>query len=188
LEKQEAKLILNLETWPPHDVLEEILEDEVFNLRDYFLRNPVVPVLYKSRIRKLKKLQEILETFLKKTETTFELAEIQDSKSNDLREILRFLESHLSRVRQQIAQSLNPVHLAQLAENMIKIQLKFEELFKTYCYAENIKPAQEEVKAAQHINTGLGLKFIETQNQKDLTSLLEKELKRIVGRNWNSTI
>ena len=57
--------ILQLTEMPPSDVLENLVEDEVFHLRDYFLRNPVVKQLYVARIRKLNKLLEIQEHYLK---------------------------------------------------------------------------------------------------------------------------
>ena len=179
MKKEEAQFILDLESWPPLEVLEEIIEEEVFQFRDYFLRNPVIPVLYKSRIRKLEKLQNIQNTFLEKTELALNSQPISTPELKELKTILRFLESQLALTRQKISATLTPADVAFLANQMIEIQSHFEESFKNHCHAQNISPAKEKVMAADQIKTGLALNYIESGNHKELKPLLEKELKRI---------
>ena len=179
MEKEEAKLILNLEKWPPADVLAEMVELEVFSLRDYFLRNSVIPVLYKSRIRKLLKLQKLQESFFSASSSSLNVEPLVKPEAKTLKELFRFLESQLAASRQKISKTLDPSHLECLAEKMIEIQSFFEENFKNYCEKNNIQPAPEEVKAADHINTALALRYIKNQNQEALLPLLEKEFRRI---------
>lgn len=181
MEKHEALLILNLETWPPADVLEELIEDEIFQLRDYFLRNPVIPALYKSRIRKLEKLKEIQSTFLDSQETaTTEELELRP-QVNELADLLRFLESGLASQRRKLSATLNPVQLVIHIKNMLRIQEVYEKEFVAHCNAKNIQPAAEDIKAADQLNTGLALKFIRSEDESSLRKLVEKELKRIKG-------
>ena len=179
MKKEEAQFILDLESWPPLEVLEEIIEEEVFQFRDYFLRNPVIPVLYKSRIRKLEKLQNIQNTFLEKTVLTKELQQISKPEHHELKEILRYLESQLALTRQKMSATLSPAEIASLANQMIEIQSHFEDSFLTHCHAQNILPAEEKVMAADQIKTGRALNYIESGNHTELKPLLEKELKRI---------
>jgi len=179
LETSEAKLILNLESWPPDEVLEEIIEDETFQLRDYFLRNPVIKVLFKSRIRKLEKLAIIGQTFLNQPLNSEETNSALQIERSELVIILRFLESHLAECRRKMASTYKPSELAQLANQMIEIQEVYEEGLIKYCHTESISPSREEVKAAEQLNTGLALRLIENGELDEVKLMVSRELSRV---------
>lgn len=91
---------LQLTEIPPKDVLEEIVEDHIFQLRDYFLRNPVVKQLYAARIRKLNRLFEIQEQYINSKENkSLDLYEDIKLIGSDFLDLLKDFETNQSILR-----------------------------------------------------------------------------------------
>ncbi len=173
--------VLDLEKMPPADILEEIVEEKIFELRDYFLRNPVVPVLYNSRLRRLKSLAEIqLELSSKNNPETLSL-EFPSLDSSSLTALIKSYQSGLAVQRTFLAQTLNAQRIKQIVQEIISFQKQFEQHFAQLIKTEHpeIEPLEEQVKQADQLDTGVVLFKLKTKPEEAL-SLLRKEYSRIL--------
>ncbi len=175
-------LILNLSSFPPKEILEEILEQEVFHLRDYFLRNPVVEVLFNSRIRKLNQLVEIHSSFLCSNQVDQYNPKFTLSKSKTLEELFSEVERAFTYLRGEMSQGLNSKTIATLAQQMIEVQKEYEEQFLSIYKSRQIEKAENtQIKAADQISTGRALMLLKSGSSEELNFMLAKEYQRILG-------
>ncbi len=173
--------ILQLTEMPPRDVLEDLMEDEVFHLRDYFLRNPVVKQLYMARVRKLNKLLEIQEHYLKNKVCHYSES-FEDIKliGLDFLDILKDFEKNQSILRSQLASTLCVRRLIKIVESLIQLQQEYEMKFKlifenTFSGFNDFAP----VKLADHLSTGEAIRFLQQKDLEAARPLIEKEYSRI---------
>ncbi|MFK7757737.1 MAG: hypothetical protein AB8B53_12475 [Flavobacteriales bacterium] len=182
MDQDKAQLILNLTSFPPIDILEEIIEEEVFQLRDYFLRNPVVGVLYNSRLRKLKQLEEVKSTFLRSNEHSPNIPSFNLIQSKNMKLLFSELERAFTRLRGEMSRGLDPKTIATLAEKMINVQAEYEQKFiELYQVQSKEEVPEVPVKAADQISTGRALILLKQGNSDELSDLLTKEYFRIKG-------
>ncbi len=166
---------------PPKDVLLDIIEEEVFHTRDYFLRNPVISVLFRSRIRKLNQLSDIRKFYFSESPPLLDKRETITPRLNSFLDLFKRLEKELSIVKVEMSSNLNPSDVAILAEKMVLIQNIYEANYlKLYLETYSIDDRCEIVKAADHIPSGLTIRMLEESNEEEkLLLMLRKEYARI---------
>lgn len=184
MEESRVKLILNLEKIPPKDVLTEILEEEIFPIRNYFLRNPVIKVLFKSRIRKLLQYQEI-ETKYIGEKAHADLKELEKDNTivgGDFRELFRSFELKMSKLKVRMSSEMAPGRVAILAQEMIDVQeafeLNFVSIYDQWEHSQKIKN-DITVKAADQISTGKALRLLTGKVSPELIQMISNEYVRI---------
>ncbi len=177
---------LELIDHPPEDVLEELLEERCFDLRDYFLRNPVIPELYASRVRRLQRIAEAAEALGFHWAARPPKPLIVLGRTASLAELLKRFEAEQAVLRSRLSASLHPIELADLAEAMVALQLDYEAGFFELTRA--FGTTDEAVKAADHLDTGRLLRWI-AQNgtpvpsaQSEATASIAAERRRIIDR------
>ena len=173
---------LQLNELPPKDVLEEILKEEVFHLRDYFLRNPVVKPLYIARIRKLETLLKIEEEYLFSNLTTVvEFVETEKTQNVEILEALKHFEKGQSNLRVQLASTLEIAVLIKIAQALINLQMEFEQEFKLLFENQfSPKKSLERVQLADQLPTGEVIRFIQAGDLNSAIPLMKKEYNRIL--------
>ncbi len=187
MDAKSALFHLELTAQPPVDVLEEVVEDRCFELRDYFLRNPVIPELYASRIKRLERLAEAAEALglpvlahpsTSKSSAAFEGASLDD--------ILRGFEESHALLRKQMSATLHPLALAGIAQAMIEVQEQYEEAF--FMATQRFGIQEEAVKASNHLDTGRLLRWMNLDGEPQPTQtgesakMIEAERRRISDR------
>ena len=173
---EQALDLLDLERLPEEkDVLHDLIEEAVFPIREYFLRQPVVAVLFRSRIARIQQLQEASRTF----ELTYAEPEPLANITFDQRELpalLRAYESEMSQARLEVARHLSPPQVIQAAQHMVSVQSAFEVSFLSV--TAEFASAEADILAAQLLDTGKALRLLSEAPQ-EVQSLIENERKRI---------
>jgi hypothetical protein len=182
---EEALSALDLVDVPPADDLDELITEQVFALREYFLRNPVVPELYRGRMRRLHRITEAgFALGWSCTKATRPFPAISFGEQAELTNLLRGYELALSQVRSEMAKTLNPIVLGALAVRMVEVQLAFEVAF--FAVTTEVEPADAEPKAADQADSGRMLWLLadgeDEQAQSELRGLIARERKRIMAR------
>lgn len=181
-----ALMHLELQSHPPMDVLEELFEERCFAIRDYFLRNPVVPELYESRRRRLQRIAEaagVLGLVLPPPVTAPVVTAID---ATSLVTILRSFEDGQRSLRLQISSTLHPLELNELGLAMERLQTDYEERFMEA--TTKFTCSEAPVKAAEHLDTGRLLQWIGRQGLSDLSdqdepyTMIVRERRRINDR------
>lgn len=187
MDVKSALLHLELTSQPPVDVLEELVEDRCFELRDYFLRNPVIAELYESRIRRLERIAEAAEALglqlaAHPSETTSTVA--FDGAS--LSELLRRFEEEQALVRTRMSTTLNPLALASIARAMIEVQGLYEDAFFSSTHRFGVQ--EDAVKASDHLDSGRLLQCMRLHGEpiplatSEAVRMIESERRRISDR------
>tara|TARA_B100000795_G_scaffold267583_1_gene252744 strand:- start:30021 stop:30578 length:558 start_codon:yes stop_codon:yes gene_type:complete len=182
LEISQVLNTLQLTEMPPSDVLEELVEDEVFHLRDYFLRNPVVKQLYTARVRKLNKLLEIQKHYINNKECkSSEVSESIKLVGSDFLEVLQDFEKNQSNLRGQLAATLTIWRLIEIVETLIQLQQEYEKQFKLI-FEKNFSgfKASVPVKLSDHLATGEVIRFLQQKDLEAARPSIEKEYSRIL--------
>ncbi len=176
-----ALQILQLDIKPPVDDLREIAEDQLFDLRDYFLRNPVIRELYENRIARIERIATATETlgYSFGQNQPPEIPKV-DFSSLDLSELLRQFEQSLAMARLVLSSTLHPIVLTETCTSMIALQTSFEAQFIKL--TAHISPYDGAVRAAEHVDTGRLLRALSSGYRPDAELLISKERRRILNR------
>lgn len=187
MDVKSALLHLELTAQPPVDVLEELVEDRCFELRDYFLRNPVIPELYASRIKRLERLADAAEALglpvLAHPSTSKSSAAFKGAPLDD---ILRGFEESHALLRTEMSATLHPLALAGIAQAMIEVQEQYEEAF--FIATQRFGIQADAVKASDHLDTGRLLRWMNLHGEPQPTQtgesakMIEAERRRISDR------
>ncbi len=173
-----ALQVFDLAEVPPLDVLEEIIEDAVFEVREYFLRNPVIPELYESRIRRLRLIDEASKSLgLKAPQVDLDFQKFEFEQLSDLIEVIRLHEEQLTSLRFGLSASLDPNVVSSHASEMIAAQISYEEHFFTLTEVFGI--SEDSVKASEHVDTGKLLFMLRSASRPDVAPIIKRERKRI---------
>lgn len=172
--------VLDLVEAPPAEELAELLEEQVFGIRDYFIRNAVVPELYHSRIRRLHRLKEAGEALGHRYDDA--AAKVYENLSNHalLTDLLRDFERTMALLRQAISSTLHPVEIGALAGRMVDVQLTYEEAF--YTLTQGMSFSETEVRATDHADTGRLLHLLSTNDGVSSSEQATSELKMLLSR------
>lgn len=169
---------LGLEDQPnDKETLVDALEMKVFELRNYFLQNPVVIPLVRSKMKRLQLLEDAANVFALSPKATPNSPQPELSSEN-LIDLLTSYEANLMRIRLYISQSLSPKHVIEGANRLIQLQDEFEPVFLDLTADQNT--SSDEVKAAQSLDTAALLKALKSEDALASEALISKERKRIV--------
>lgn len=179
--EETALHILQLDRTPPLEDLFDIVDEQLFELRDYFLRNPVVRELYESRMARITRIAEAAAVFRLHFETQSETSlQPFTPSTSELTELLREFEQSLAQARLVLASSLHPQILCRTCEHMIDVQEAFEAAFMQL--TTPIPPFDGAVRAAEHVDTGRLLQLLISGYRPDAEQLISKERRRILNR------
>lgn len=173
--------ILQLDRIPPVDDLSEIVDEQLFELRDYFLRNPIIRELYENRIARMARIAEAASILgLEFKPRKLPLLHPVNFEVSELAELLRRFEQALAQARLVLASTLDPEVLRHTCKEMIAFQEAFEASFMQL--TSEVAPSEGEVRAAEHIDTGRLLRALSSGYRPDAELLISKERKRILNR------
>jgi hypothetical protein len=184
MNREMALHVFDFELAPPVAVIAEVLEEQVFELRDFFLRQAIVPEVYRTRIQRLERLHAAagalgLELSVPE-QRVFETFFLPTGRMEDL---LHTYAELINTIRLYMAQRLHPLEVGSAAEQLIDVQLAFEEQFDAH--TAHITPLEVAVKAADAIDVGRLLHLL----QHDLAGaedLIARERQRIKARRARS--
>lgn len=180
ISREEARELIGVDEESPFDELQDALEMQCFPLRDYFLRNPVIIPLYRSRIRKLIQLAEAgfslkllsdADTALKQN------AVVQQFHSSSIAELIRSYEAMRGQILLKMSQGLNPLHIAQKAEELCKLEENYMNEF--LALSAELEASDEVVKASERPDPGDFLYALENDKLRG-DEMIGKEKKRIM--------
>lgn len=174
-----ALLLLGFSSRPSADELPDLIEEKVFEVRTYFLRQPVVPELFRSRIRKLNQLAEAAAHLGLSFEPQLNKTTPQLTQT-DLLSVLTGYSAEMSMLKLHVASTLNPKELAHLAEVMVTFQIQFEDLF--FELTKDYPLTDEVVNAAAAMDAGELLFELKKENTPAVQTLISKERNRIAAR------
>jgi len=178
LDKERVKLLLELSSFPPTEVLEEIIEEQVFSIKDYLLRNPIVKALFLSRSRKLTQLAEILSFHAGSTPPDLPMAKLPNPPS-ELIDLLRWHEASLNSFRLSVSGTSHPALVNHLLLGMINFQKTFEDQF--LLSTEHLAlPRVEKIKQADQLETGPVIRMLISGKLEQVSTYLAKERSRIL--------
>lgn len=160
-----------------NSVFNELYEEAVFEVREYFLRFPIVEALYRSRIHKLNQLEEaatLLGHPQPQVEVSLPQLALDNAKALDA--LFAQHQQALSLLRLQVASSLNGHALVTLAKAIVDLQKTFET--RLLELTPHITASTEQVKAADIVDSGQ-LAFAFKTDPDRFTTLVAKEKRRI---------
>lgn len=172
-----AFAVLNLTPNAAIEEIEEALEMQIFELRNYFLRQPIVAALYVRRADKCVQLFDIaklLDLPLSDDETHIHIPLAEGT----LAEILKNYETITTRLRSQMARTMHPESIRLLALNLVSVQQDFENHFLALTAGETLTP----VLAADQLQTGRLLRLLTTDADSPLVQeIIARERSRILS-------
>jgi len=120
----------------------ERLDAEAFAVRDHFMRQPVVPTLYRSRVNRLVQLSDVARVLnVEPLGAPVELPKLLPAGSNFVLLVRNHVENIL-RLRTSMAGTLDPDILVRFGNAMCNLQLRYMEEF----LALSLDSAQEDIK------------------------------------------
>lgn len=159
------------------EVFEELFQEAVFEVREYFLRFPIVAALYRSRIHKLRQFDEAAQV-LGFPQPKDEISILQFSLGNAkaLDALFAQHQQALSMLRLQLASTFNCHALATLTEAIVNLQDEYESQLLEL--TPEIPESDAQIKAADITDSGQ-LAFAQKSDPPRFHSLLMKEKRRI---------
>lgn len=178
--EQTALSVLDLAKLPPPEVLEELLEELVFEKRAYFLQQAIIPRLYRSRVGRLVHFNEAFSFLLGTSTPGLVSSEVEYSQeSPDLLEEL--MEKHVDGIREarlHITQSLNvPIIVAEVYKLCAK-QEWFESAFIELTEVGDWPQVKVPLQADQ---IDLGKALYKAHNAMSIENEIAKERARILA-------
>lgn len=177
MDEARALAVLDLVRRPPADFLEQHLEDLVFPLRDYFLRNTVIAPLFRSRSKRLLQMAEAAEA-LGMVFSPYRADAAAGLQKDTLLDLLSSYEAELAYCRLRISGSFNPHLIASEAERAIAIQEAYES--GILVFSEGLE-AQAEVRAADQYDSGRFVLHLKSGDQNAIEQALSHERGRIMA-------
>ncbi|MDG1260921.1 MAG: hypothetical protein P8H59_13130 [Flavobacteriales bacterium] len=179
MQQSNALLLLGLETTPSESDLVDLVEEKVFEIRTYFLRQTIVPELYRSRAKKLVQFGEAARILgLTYSPTIFPNYEGQAPET--LPKLLTWYGSGVAYYRFQLSSTLNPFDLENIVEQLISHQINFEDAF--YEASKTVDMSEETIPASQAIDYAVLQSHLRLGENELAQVLIAQERKRIDGR------
>jgi hypothetical protein len=129
MDRNTALTLLGIDTDTTQEDLMDKLDAETFAVRDHFIRQPVIPVLFRSRVDRLMQLSDIANTLgVDPLGTPVELPQLLPLEGG----ALNLAETHLEnllRLRTSMAGTLDPDVLARFGTTMATLQTRYMEAF-----------------------------------------------------------
>lgn len=184
MNREMALHVFDFELSPPLAVVAEALEEQVFTVRDYLLRQAIVPEVYRTRIQRLERLHAAavaLGLDLSAPErSVFEALFLPNGRMDEL---LHAYADRINTLRLYMAQRLHPLDVGWAAEQLIAVQLAFEEQFDVL--SAHIAPLDAPVKAAEVIDVGRLLQCLQ-HDPAAAEVMIARERQRIKARRARS--
>ncbi|MFT4779326.1 MAG: hypothetical protein ACJAU0_001818 [Flavobacteriales bacterium] len=174
-----ALLLLGFSSKPDASELPDLMEEKVFEIRTYFLRQPVVPELFRSRIRKLTQLAEAA-SLLGLNYEAMQDPLASSAQTQELIPLLNACSVQMADLKLSISSTLNPTAIATLAGAMVAYQIQFEDVF--FELTAGYPRSEEKVNAADALDVGELLFEHKKQNSARIQELISKERIRISAR------
>lgn len=180
-----ARIFLEVPEGIDQEELQDVLEAKAFDLRSFFLQQPVVPVLYESRVNRLQKLQSAYEALGGETlYSAVQLPAIPIVEELTLVDLLEVHAGYLAACRSQMARTLLPEPLIELAQRMIAMQDRYEALFMDLTDELSLSN-EDQVKQSEQLDLGEVLHVLRAKGPKALENEIAKERQRISLKRQN---
>ena len=144
-----ARTLLGVEpNATPEDVMER-LDAESFAVRDHFIRQPIVPAVYRARVDRLVQLSDVANALgIEPLGAPVELPELLQDEVEDLLALVEGQIENVLRLRTAMAATLDPDVLARFGQTLVSLQLRYMERFlalsSDISTADQVVPAREE--------------------------------------------
>lgn len=150
MDRNTALTLLGVDHGTTQEELMDKLDAETFAVRDHFIRQPVIPALFRSRVDRLMQLSDIANTLgIDPLGTPVELPELLPLEG----ELLALAETHLEnllRLRTSMAGTLDPDVLARFGTTLTTLQTRYMMAFVSATEAlPGMLSAAEEVPARE---------------------------------------
>ena len=133
MEQAKARALLGLDDSASLEDVTDALDQAVFNVRDHFLRNAVVPRLAESKVEKCVLLSDAAQSLgVSSLGHPTSMPSMEPSMENlgtDLESLVVSHTENLRRCRSAMATTLDPDSIAQLGHLMSNIQLEYIHAF-----------------------------------------------------------
>lgn len=181
MERKKAVEVLRLEEPFDEDDLRDAYEESFFNIRDYFLKNTVIPQLFISRLQRLRKFERAFCTLEERrfewpeievpiVPTTETAASVLELKFKSLSELLKAYERQQTLARTFLAQAQDIPQVVKQTLNLVEVQQAYHRLFYElagdFVPEENDKP-RDEVPASRQVDSGLLLNLLRKKDESD---------------------
>jgi hypothetical protein len=143
MERSKALALLGLDESATEENVTDALDQAVFKVRDFFLRNAVIPLLAQSRVEKCVQLSDVAQTLEVSSLGVVPPAPQLLPQGTDLEPLIRGHVENLMRCRNAMASTLDPDSVAQLGHLMANLQSEYMTAFLslTQPFAEDQHPA-----------------------------------------------
>jgi hypothetical protein len=129
MDRTQAWAILGAEPTESQEDLMERLDAEAFSIRDHFIRQPVVPALFRSRVDRLVVLSDVANVLnIHPLGAPVSLPMLESTGTN-LTEVVEHHIENLLRLRTGMAGTLDPDVLARFGTTMAALQVRYMEAF-----------------------------------------------------------
>lgn len=165
----------------PEEVMER-LDAESFAVRDHFIRQPIVPAVYKSRVDRLVQLSDVANALsIEPLGAPVDLPELVALNREDLVSLVEGQIENILRLRTAMAATLDPDVLARFGQTLVSLQLRYMEAFVDLTahlpeYGEAV-PGREEADWQSLLST---LRSTERASN-DVSVVLSRERRRMAG-------
>lgn len=129
MDKNSAALILDLHLPASEDDVLDRVEEKVFELRDFFLRQSIHPVLFSGRRHRLESILKAKNALLQQAIVPLALQYENALDSTAFLPLLETYSSALMQLRLKVSLSLLPEVLIPIVDAMIQLQIAFEQDF-----------------------------------------------------------
>jgi len=182
ISKDEALALIGGRESDDESALMDTLEALVFPLRDFFLRSQVQIPLFRSRIARLNSIHQaaLALSLIEDDEVDVKMDAISIPAGVSIfqanLELLRNSEHQKSQLKLQMAQTMNPKVIADLAQQLCSVELDyFREFLKIN---ESLEPSSLQIKSSEFPDSG-NLIHLLNQNADESLEILSKEKSRI---------
>lgn len=129
MDRNTALTLLGVDPSTTQEELMDKLDAETFAVRDHFIRQPVIPALFRSRVDRLLQLSDIANTLgIDPLGTPVDLPELLPLDGEALQHVETHLEN-LLRLRTAMAGTLDPDVLARFGTTLATLQTRYMEAF-----------------------------------------------------------
>ena len=129
MDKGTALTLLGLDGDASQEDVMERLDAETFAVRDHFMRQPIVPSLFRSRVNRLVQLSDVAQSLvIAPLGAPVDLPDLLPTGGNLLLLVRNHIEN-IRRLRTEMAATLDPDVLAHFGNAMTNLQLRYMEGF-----------------------------------------------------------
>lgn len=189
MDKGTALTLLGLSDSVEQEDIMERLDAEAFSVRDHFIRQPVIPTLYRARVNRLVELSDISRVLgVQPLGAPVDLPALLPSGSNFVLLVRNHVENML-RLRTAMAATLDPDVLVRFGNTMCNLQLRYMEEFLALStdvsgdveFHDQV-PAREEAGWQELLaaieDSGEEAKRLVARERSRLVQILEREISR----------